>query len=210
MNPTNSKVDVILRKAKRWPDELKELRRILLESDLTEELKWRQACYTFDGHNVAIIGEFKDYCALSFFKGALLNDSKKILGTPGENTQSGRVIRFTNIGEIIEKESTLKSYIRQAIELEKAGKKVTFKKITEHKVPEELETKFDEMPALRTAFQALTPGRQRSYLLHFSSARQSSTRTSRIEKCVDDIIAGKGFNENYMSKKKKPKKPSGS
>ncbi len=195
MNKMNPKVDAFLRRAKKWQGELKELRRIVLDSQLTEELKWYQPCYTFEKNNVLIISGFKECCVLSFIKGALLKDAKRILAKPGENTQSARVIRFTNVPDIVEMEPILKAYIREAIEVEKAGLKVKFKKITEHKIPEELQNKFDEIPALKTAFHALTPGRQRAYILYFSAAKQSKTRQSRIEKCMQRIRKGKGLDD---------------
>ncbi len=195
MNKMNPKVDAFLRRAKKWQGELKELRRIVLDSQLTEELKWYQPCYTFEKSNVLIISGFKEYCVLSFIKGALLKDAKRILAKPGENTQSVRVIRFTNVREIVELEPILKAYIREAIEVEKAGLKVKFKKITEHKIPDELQNKFKEIPALKTAFRALTPGRQRAYILYFSAAKQSKTRQSRIEKCMRRILKGKGLDD---------------
>lgn len=195
MSKKNPKVDPFFKKAKKWQREMKELRRIVLDSPLSEELKWYQPCYTFDGSNVAIIGGFKESCVLSFIKGALLKDSKKILVKPGENSQSARFIRFTNVQQIVKLEPILKAYIDEAIEAEKTGLKVKFKKITERKLPEELEDKFDAEPALKTAFRALTPGRQRAYLLHFFSAKQSKTRAARIEKCRSRILNGKGLND---------------
>lgn len=190
----NRKVDALLRK-KEWQQELKELRRIILESELTEDVKWRTPCYTFQNHNVVLIGKFKEFCVLSFFKGALLKDSKKILVKPGENSQSARIIRFTDLKEIKKLESTLKSYIREAIAVEKAGQKVKLKKITEHAIPEELQKKFKTDPAFKAAFRALTPGRQRGYLIHFSGAKQSATRVARIEKSAKQIFAGKGMHD---------------
>ena len=161
MNKTNPKVDAYLRKAEKWRKELKRLRTILLGCQLTEELKWGKPCYTFQTSNVVIILAFKEYCALLFCKGALLKDPNGILIKPGENTQAARQIRFTNIQEIAEMETILKAYIHQAIEVEKAGLEVIYKKKTEFKIPEELQNKLDEIPALKTAFKALTPGRQR-------------------------------------------------
>jgi uncharacterized protein YdeI (YjbR/CyaY-like superfamily) len=193
MSKLNPKVDAYLRRAKKWREEMAELRRIVLDCPLTEELKWRAPCYTFQNSNVVLIGAFKEYCVLSFVKGALLKDAKRILVKPGENTQAVRVIRFTEVREITKIEPTLKAYLHEAIEVEKAGLKVKLKKITERKIPEELQDKFAENPALKTAFRALTPGRQRAYLLHFSAAKQSKTRTSRIEKCMPRILKGKGL-----------------
>lgn len=195
MSKKNPKVDPFFKKAKRWQREMKELRRIVLDTPLTEELKWYQPCYTVDGNNVAIVSCFKESAILSFIKGALLKDLKKILVKPGENSQSARFIRFTNVKQIVEMEPVLKAYIDEAIEAEKSGLKVKFKKITERKLPEELEDKFEKEPAFKTAFRALTPGRQRAYLLHFSGAKQSKTRTARIEKCRPRILKGKGLND---------------
>jgi uncharacterized protein YdeI (YjbR/CyaY-like superfamily) len=197
MNKTSSSVDGFLRKNKTWREELTELRKILLDCGLAEEIKWRVPCYTFQNNNVAIINGFKEYCVLSFFKGALFKDSKAVLETPGPNTQSARVIRFTNVQEIVHMKPVLKDLIRQAIAVEKAGLKVKFKKITEFAIPEELQAKFDHRPALKKAFEALTPGRQRAYLMHFSAPKQSKTRVSRIEKCVSQILEGKGLNDEY-------------
>jgi uncharacterized protein YdeI (YjbR/CyaY-like superfamily) len=195
MKKMNPKVDGYVRKSKQWQQELQKLRTILLDSPLTEEVKWRQPCYTFQGSNIIIIGRFKDSCMLNFFKGALLKDAKGILVKPGENTQASRVIRFTSVQQIVEIEPLLKAYIKEAIAAEKAGLKVKFKKISEFKVPEELQSKFKENPALKTAFAALTPGRQRAYLLYFSAAKQSQTRTSRVEKWIQQIFNGKGLDD---------------
>jgi uncharacterized protein YdeI (YjbR/CyaY-like superfamily) len=188
-------VDGYLRKNKQWQEELARLRQIVLDCGLTEEMKWRVPCYTFQQSNVVILGAFKACCTLSFLKGALLTDAKGILVKPGENTQSARVIRFTNVREIAKLQPVLKAYVDEAIEVEKAGLKVAFKKITEHPVPEEFQSKLDDIPELKTAFDALTPGRRRAYLLHFSAPKQSKTRTSRIEKCVKQILAGKGLDD---------------
>jgi uncharacterized protein YdeI (YjbR/CyaY-like superfamily) len=195
MKKTNPSVDGYLRKNKRWQQELQKLRAIILDSPLTEEVKWRVPCYTFQNSNVVLLGAFKEYCGLSFFKGALLKDAQGILKQPGENTQSARLIRFTKVREIAQMEPILKAYIAEAIEVEKAGLKVRFKKITEHKIPEELQKKLDEIPALKTAFKALTPGRQRAYLLFFSGAKQSKTREARVEKCMQQILNGKGLDD---------------
>src|SRR5579872_446357 len=189
----NPKVDGFLRKAKKWRKEFEKLRTIVLDCDLNEELKWGNPCYSLEGKNIVLIHGFKEYCALLFFKGALLKDPKKILITQTENVQASRQIRFTDFREIAAMESTLKAYIREAIEVEKAGLKVNFKKTTEFAVPEEFQMKLDEIPALKTAFAALTPGRQRGYLLHFSAPKQSKTRTSRVEKCTKQILKGKGL-----------------
>jgi uncharacterized protein YdeI (YjbR/CyaY-like superfamily) len=191
----NPKVDIFLSKAKKWQEEFKELRTIVLDCGLTEELKWRAPCYTFQKSNVVIIQGFKEYCALMFFKGALINDTDGILIRPGKHTQAGRQIRFTNTREIIEMEPILKAYIYQAIEVEKAGLKVKLKKTTEYIIPEEFQNKLDETPALKTAFDALTPGRQRAYLLYFSTPKQSKTRESRVENYTQQILDGKGLND---------------
>ncbi|KAF6563768.1 YdeI/OmpD-associated family protein [Paenibacillus sp. EKM202P] len=191
----NPKVDAYLDKVKKWKAEMEKLRAIMLDCQLTEELKWGKPCYMFQNSNIAIIQGFKEHCALMFFKGALLKDPNGILIKPGEDTQAGRQIRFTNVEEIIEMEAILKVYINEAIEVEKAGLKVDFKKNTELIFPEEFQAKLDEDPALKTAFAALTPGRQRAYVMHFSAPKQSKTRESRIEKCMQDILNGKGLND---------------
>jgi uncharacterized protein YdeI (YjbR/CyaY-like superfamily) len=195
MNKPNPQVDEFLTKAKRWRDELETLRTILHDCQLNEEFKWRSPCYTFQGKNVAILGELKDCCTLSFFKGALLKDSRGILEKPGENTRAGRVIRFTNVQEINELKPTLKALIQEAITVEKAGLKVDFEEDCELGYPEELQAKFDESPELKTSFESLTPDRQRAYLLFFSAAKQSKTRESRIEKYRERILEGKGLND---------------
>jgi uncharacterized protein YdeI (YjbR/CyaY-like superfamily) len=194
MNRMNPKVDGYLRKAKKWQEEVEKLRRIILGCQLTEELKWGKPCYTFQKSNIVIIQGFKEFCALLFCKGALLNDANGILKKPGKNTQAARRIPFTNVREIVEMEPILKAYIHEAIEAEKAGLKVNFKKNPEP-IPEELQNKLDEIPALKTAFDALTPGRQRAYILYFSAPKQSKTRESRIEKCMQQILNGKGLND---------------
>jgi uncharacterized protein YdeI (YjbR/CyaY-like superfamily) len=195
MNKPNPKVDGFIRKSKKWQKELQKLRTILLDSPLTEDVKWRHPCYTFQEHNVVILGGFKEYCALTFVKGALLKDPKRILAKPGENTQAARVIRFTNVQQITKLEPILKACIHEAIEVEKAGLKVKFQKITDFKIPEELKDKFEKLPALKTAFTALTPGRQRAYILYFSAAKQSKTRESRVEKYAKQILNGKGLDD---------------
>jgi uncharacterized protein YdeI (YjbR/CyaY-like superfamily) len=191
----NPKVDVYFSKAERWQEELKKLRMIILDCQLTEELKWGKPCYTFQKSNIVIIVGFKEYCALLFCKGALLNDANGILIKPGENTQAARQIRFTNVREIVEMEPILKAYIYEAIEVEKAGLEVNFKKATEFVIPEEFQNKLAEIPALKSAFDALTPGRQRAYILYFSAPKQSKTRESRVEKCMPQILNGKGLND---------------
>ncbi len=195
MSRLNPKVDAYLRRAKKWREEMAELRTIVLDCGLTEELKWGKPCYASENSNVVLIQGFKECCALLFFKGALLKDAQGILIKPGENSQAGRQIRFTQVREIARMKPAVKAYIRAAIAVEKAGLKVKLKKITRRKIPDELQNKFDERPALKTAFQALTPGRQRAYLLHFCGAKQSATRESRIEKCTRQILAGKGLND---------------
>jgi uncharacterized protein YdeI (YjbR/CyaY-like superfamily) len=189
----NPKVDVFIRKAKKWQKEFEKLRTIVLECGLTEELKWYQPCYTFQGSIVLLISGFKEYCALAFFKGALLKDANRILIRPGENSQAVRQIRFAGVREIVRMEPVLKAYIREAIEVQKAGLKV--KKNTKLIIPEEFQSKLDGIPALKTAFDALTPGRRRAYVLYFSGAKQSKTRESRVEKCMQQILNGKGFRD---------------
>jgi uncharacterized protein YdeI (YjbR/CyaY-like superfamily) len=195
MNRATPQVDGYLRKSKKWQEELGTLRRIVLASRLTEEVKWRVPCYTFDNHNIVFLGRFNECCTLSFVKGALLKDPHRILAKPGPNTQSARVIRFTSVREIVAIEPVLKVYIDEAIEVEKAGLKVKFKKASEFKIPVEFRARLDERPALKAAFGALTPGRQRAYLLYFSAAKQSKTRESRIEKWTQQILAGKGMDD---------------
>ena len=195
MNRMNPKVDGYVRKSKEWQEELQKLRTIILDCQLTEEVKWRVPCYTFQGSNVLFIGRFKESCVLSFVKGVLLKDAKGILIQQTENSQSVRVIRFTNVQQIVELAPVLKAYINEAIEAEKAGLKVSLKKTSEFKIPEEFQSKLDEVPALKKAFGALTPGRQRAYLLYFSGAKQSKTRASRVEKCMKQILSGKGLDD---------------
>jgi uncharacterized protein YdeI (YjbR/CyaY-like superfamily) len=191
----NPKVDVYLSNAKKWRKELAKLRMIFLDCQLTEELKWGKPCYTFQKRNIIVILSLKEHCALLFFKGALLNDANGILIKPGENTEAGRQMRFTNVREIVEMETILKAYIYEAIEVEKAGLKVNIKKPTELTIPEEFQNKLAEIPALKTAFDALTPGRQRSYIFYFSAPKQSKTRESRVEKCMPQILNGKGLDD---------------
>ena len=195
MNRMNPKVDAFLSKAKKWPEEFEKLRMIILDCQLTEELKWGFPCYTFENRNIVLIHGFKEYCALLFFKGALLKDAKGILIIQSENVQASRQIRFTNVREIVKMEAILKAYIYEAIEVEKAGLKVKYKKITEFIIPEEFQNKLDKRPALKTAFDALTPGRQRAYILYFSAPKQSKTRDSRVEKCMQQILNRKGLND---------------
>ena len=197
----NPKVDKYLSKAKKWQKELEKLRMIILDCQLTEELKWGVPCYTFQKSNIVLIHVFKEYCALLFFKGALLHDANGILIQQTKNTQAARQIRFTDVREIVEMEPILKACIYEAIEAEKAGLKVNFKKITEHIIPEEFQNKLDDIPALKTAFDALTPGRQRGYIIYFSAPKQSKTRESRVEKCLRQILNGKGLNDRYPTKR---------
>jgi uncharacterized protein YdeI (YjbR/CyaY-like superfamily) len=198
----NPKVDVYLNKVEKWQKELQKLRMIILDCGLTEELKWGAPCYTLQKTNIAIIGGLKEYCVLSFFKGAMLQDANGILIKPGENTQAARLIRFTNVREIAGMEPTLKAYIYEAIELEKVGLKVKFKKNRELILPEEFQKKLDELPALKTAFDALTPGRQRAYYLYFSAPKQPKTRESRVKKCIQQILNGHGLNDQYLTTRK--------
>ena len=195
MNKMNPSVSGYIRKNKQWQTELEALRTIALDCDLTEEVKWMSPCYTFQQNNVILLHVFKEYCGLTFFKGVLLKDADGVLIKPGENTQSARLIRFTSVQQVTEMEPLLKAYIHEAIELEHSGAKVEFKKTTEFAIPEELQTRWAQLPTLKTAFEALTPGRQRAYLLHFSSPKQSKTRDSRIEKCLPQILDGKGLND---------------
>ena len=191
----NPKVDGFLRKAKTWQAEMKKLRKIMLDCQLDEELRWGKPCYTFEKANIVLIHGFKEYCALLFFKGALLKDAQGILVQQTENVQAARQIRFTYVREIVEIAPILKAYIREAMEVEKAGLKVNYKKTSEFIIAEEFQKKLDEIPALKTAFAALTPGRQRGYLLYFSAAKQSKTRESRVEKCMPHILKGKGLDD---------------
>lgn len=200
-NKLNPKVDGFLRTAERWREEMTKLRGIILACQLTEESKWGHPCYTFDDKNIVIIQGFKEYCAILFTKGALLKDAKGILIQQTENVQAARQLRFTNLREIVKMEAVIKAYIKEAIAAEKAGLQVTYKKTAEFTMPEEFQKKLNEVPALKTAFEALTPGRQRGYLLHFAAPKQSKTRESRIEKCMDLIFDGKGLNDDYKSGK---------
>lgn len=201
----NPKVDWFFEKEEKWQKEVKELRKIVLECHLTEDLKWGCPCYTYEDKNIVLIHVFKEYCAFLFFKGALMKDPKGILIQQTENVQSARQIRFTGLEEINKLETDLKKYIFQAVEVEESGAKVALKKTKEFPMTEELEAKFKELPALKKAFESLTPGRQRAYLLHFSQPKQAKTRESRIEKCIPDILDGKGLNDvnEYLINKKK-------
>jgi uncharacterized protein YdeI (YjbR/CyaY-like superfamily) len=195
MNRMNPKVDWYFNKAKKWQAEFKKLRTIILDCQLTEELKWGVPCYTFQKSNVVLIHGFKEYCAILFVKGALLKDAKGILIQQTKNVQAARQIRFTNVREIVKMEPILKAYIHEAIEVEKAGLKVNFKETSEFIIPKEFQNKLDRIPALREAFYALTPGRQRAYLFYFSQPKLSKTRESRVEKCIDRILDGMGLND---------------
>jgi len=195
MNTKNPKVDFFFSKSEKWQEELEKLRMIILDCQLTEELKWGVPCYTFQKSNIVLIHEFKEYCAILFIKGVLLHDVHGLLIQQTENVQAARQIRFTNVREIVELEPILKTYIHEAIEMEKAGLKVNYKKATEFIVPEEFINKLEEVPGLQDAFDALTPGRQRAYILYFSAPKQSKTRESRIEKCMQQILNGKGLND---------------
>jgi uncharacterized protein YdeI (YjbR/CyaY-like superfamily) len=191
----NPKVDWFFSKDTKWQKEYQKLRTIVLDCGLTEELKWGCPCYTFEKKNIVLIHGFKEYCALLFFKGALLKDANGILIQQTENVQAARQVRFANIREIVKMEKILKVYIYEAIEVEKAGLKVDLKKTTDFKIPEEFQKKLSKMPALKKAFDALTPGRQRAYIFYFSQAKQSKTRESRVEKYIPQIIKGKGLDD---------------
>lgn len=195
MNEMNPKVDFFFKKAEKWQAEYEKLRIIVLECGLSEELKWGVPCYTFQGSNVVLMHGFKEYCALLFVKGALLNDPNGILIQQTENVQSARQVRFTNLQQIVDLEPVLKAYIAEATEVEKSGLKIEFKKTTEFPMPEEFINKLEEVPGLQDAFEALTPGRQRAYLLYFSQPKQAKTRESRIEKYIQKILEGKGLDD---------------
>ena len=195
LTPANPKVTSVLAKTKKWREEFEALRTLALSTGLTEELKWGQACYALNGTNVFLIHGFKNYCALLFMKGALLKDDGGLLVQQTENVQSARQIRFSNLGEIKQLEPRLKSMIKEAIAIEKSGAKVAFKTAAEFNVPEEFQVKLDQSTKLKKAFEALTPGRQKGYLLFFSSAKQSVTRAARVEKSIPDIHKGKGLDD---------------
>lgn len=195
MNSLNPKVDGYISRSTQWHEELEKLRKILLDFPLAEELKWGVPCYTLHDSNVVLMHVFKEYCALLFVKGALLPDPKGILIQQTKNVQAARQVRFTNVREIVDLEPALKACIREAIEVEKAGLKVNYKETAEFAAPEEFKSKLKELPALKTAFHALTPGRQRAYLLYFASPKQSKTRQARIDKHVPQILKGKGLND---------------
>ena len=197
----NPKVDKYFSNLDKWQQELEKLRMICLDCLLTEELKWGVPCYTYQGKNIVAINGLKENCSLGFFKGVLLHDEYGLLSKPGEHTQEGRYILFTKVEEITETEDILKAYIFEAVEVEKAGLKVNYKQTSDYDVPEEFQHKLDTIPTLKTAFEALTPGRQRAYLLHFSQPKQSKTREARIEKCIGLILCGKGLNDDYHPSK---------
>ena len=191
----NPKVDKVLSTGTQWRKELEKLREIILECGLTEVLKWGQPCYTVDGRNIALIHGFKEYCAILFIKGVLLQDAEGILIRQTEHVQAGRHIRFTTVRDIEKLEPVIKAYLYEAIEVEKAGLKVKMKKTEDFTIPDEFQTKLDAMPALKKAFDALTPGRQRGYIFHFSQPKLSKTREARVEKSIALILAGKGLND---------------
>jgi uncharacterized protein YdeI (YjbR/CyaY-like superfamily) len=199
----NTKVDDYIDRADKWADEMRKLRAILLDCLLTEEFKWGVPCYTYGSKNIILITAFKEYCGIAFFKGSLLSDEKKILYQQTENSQASRLIRFTNLPEIVEMEALLKTYIFEAIEIEKSGLKVERKKHEDYVLPDELIQKFGEMPTLKTAFEALTPGRQRGYLLHFAGSNNSATRMGRIEKYIGRILKGQGITDCVCGLSKK-------
>ena len=191
----NPKVDWFFDKATQWQEEFEKLRSIILDCGLNEELKWGQPCYTYENRNIVLIHGFKEYCALLFFKGALMGDANGILIQQTENVQSARQIRFTNVKEIAKLEKTLKAYIYEAIEVEKAGLKVAYKKTADYKMPEEFQKKLNKSATLKKAFEALTPGRQKAYIFYFSQAKQAKTREARVEKYVKQILQGKGLED---------------
>ena len=195
MNTMNPKVDSFFNSAKKWHDEYEKLRAIVLDCGLNEEYKWMHPCYTFEKKNIVLIHGFKEYCAILFFKGVLLKDAKHILIQQTENVQAGRQVRFTNVNEIMKQERILKAYIYEAIEVEKAGLKVNLKKTSDFKIPEEFQNKLDKNSVLKTAFEALTPGRQRAYIFYISQPKQSKTREARIEKYKQQILNGKGLDD---------------
>ncbi|TWT36086.1 hypothetical protein KOR34_09850 [Posidoniimonas corsicana] len=204
MPETDPKVDEFFASLEQWRDELAALRRIALRCGLTEAYKWRQPCYTYQDSNVAILGAFKSSCTLSFFKGALLKDPQGILTKPGENTRAARVARFTSVSQIETLTPLLESYLRDAIRLEQEGARVDRSEGVDPEAPAELDARPREDPALKAAFEALTPGRQRAYLMHFAAAKQSSTRTARIDKCAPRILDGKGLNDCTCGHTQKP------
>ena len=192
---TNPRVDAFIKNTEQWQEEFKTLRAILLGCNLAEDLKWGKPCYTFENNNVVLMHGFKEYCALLFIKGALMHDPQGILVQQTKNVQAGRQIRFTSVQEIAAMQSVLEDYVRKAIEVEKSGLEVEFKKSAEYAIPVEFQNKLNEIPELKTAFETLTPGRQRGYLLYLSEPKQAKTRESRVEKCMPQILSGKGLNE---------------
>jgi uncharacterized protein YdeI (YjbR/CyaY-like superfamily) len=195
MNNMNPKVDWYFDKAGQWQAATEQMRNIVLDCGLIEELKWGCPCYTFQGRNIVLIHVFKEYCAYLFFKGALMQDPENILIQQTENVQSARQVRFTDVKQVVKQQSVLKKYIYEAVAIEEAGLQVPLKKTKEYAVPEEFQTKLDELPALKEAFEALTPGRQRGYLFYFNQAKQSKTRATRVEKYIPQILAGKGLED---------------
>jgi uncharacterized protein YdeI (YjbR/CyaY-like superfamily) len=195
MNKMNPKVDFFFNKASQWQEEYAQLRTIMLDCGLTEDLKWGVPCYTLEKKNIVLIHGFKEYCAILFMKGVLLKDPKGILIQQTENVQSARQVRFTSAREIVKMKATLKAYVLEAIEVEKAGLTVELKKTSEYTIPEELQNRLDKDANLKKAFKALTPGRQRGYIFHFSAAKQSKTREARIEKYIPQILDGKGIDD---------------
>jgi len=190
---THPEVDAWIGGLKRWREELKRLREIALDSELIEDFKWRQPCYTLNDKNIVVISAMKESCVFAFFKGALLKDPHGILTAPGKNSQSTRWVKFTSLREIAEAKSTLKAYLREAIQVERSGLKVKLRKTSDLKMPDELQMMLDEFPEFKAAFELLTPGRQRAYIFHISGAKQSKTRESRVMKCMPQIMAGKGL-----------------
>lgn len=188
-------IETFFEKPSKWKEEYAQLREIILDTALTEELKWGKPCYTFEGTNIVLIHGFKEYCALLFHKGALLKDAEGLLIQQTENVQAARQLRFTSLKDIVEQASIIKSYIYEAIEVERSGLKVKLKKTKEFSMPEEFQNKLDEMPDLKKAFESLTPGRQRGYLLYFSGAKQAKTREGRVEKYIEPILNGKGLDD---------------
>ncbi len=195
MNKSSLKVDGYLRRAEKWQKEFEKLREIVLDCDLVEDMKWGHPCYTLQKKNVVLMHGFKEYCALLFFKGVLLKDPRGILIKVGQHSQSSRHIRFTHVREVVKMAPILTAYIHEAIEVERAGLKVKLKKTSDCAIPDELQNKLDDVPALKKAFDALTPGRQRAYIYYFSGAKQSKTRESRVQKCMPRILAGKGLDD---------------
>lgn len=195
MSEPNPQVDGYFRKSQQWRDEMEELRAIVLDSKLTETLKWGCPCYTLEDSNIVLLHEFKAYCAILFFKGALLKDPKGVLVQQTKNTQATRQMRFASVKEIKPLKSTIKAYVREAIANEKAGLKVELKQTAEFEMPAEFQAQLNKSAKLKAAFERLTPGRQRAYLLHFAGAKQAKTRATRVEKCLPQILAGKGLND---------------